>query len=81
MEVVIGIGELVRVIVTLPDYSWLISPDGQMTIDTIFGDIQNAVLEPFYPEIILVKTGVFDGLVRCDPVQSLTMISPERLGI
>ncbi|CAI8286079.1 MAG: Uncharacterised protein [Hyphomonas sp. TMED17] len=50
-----------------------------MAVNAVFGYIQDAILEPFYSKVILLETGVFDSLVRCDPVQSLPVMSPEFL--
>ena len=67
-------------IVAFPDDRRLVLAVGQVTVDAIGRDVQDAILKPANAEIFLVEGNVLDPGRRGDPVQTLGLFGPEGVG-
>src|SRR4051794_39734835 len=77
------VGDVLRVrgIVTFPDDRGLIAALLQMAVDTVPGDIENAILEPFDRNVSGRKRRVLDLGERLHPADALGLLGPEPVGI
>nr|GEY12335.1 hypothetical protein [Tanacetum cinerariifolium] len=68
-------------VVAFPDDGDRITALGQMAVETVVGNVQSAVGEPFDIDAVVVEGGLFDGSKRLDPVKALGLLAPEAIGI
>ncbi len=68
-------------IIGFKDDRGLIATGLQMAVDTVGGDVQVTVFEPFDVNVAGGKRDVLDLGVGLDPVQTFTMFTPECIGV
>ncbi len=81
MQLAIGEGVALVRAVALPDQRRFVAACFQVPIDTVVGDVQDAVLVPFDAEIALFEAGVLGPGRLGEPVQPLGLIHPEPVRI
>ena len=52
-------------------------PNGEVTVDAIMGDVEDAVLEPFDRDVAARERDVLDFRRRLHPVDTLGLLGPE----
>src|ERR671935_705563 len=79
----LAIGDVLglRGVVTLPDDRGLIGARGEVPVDAVVGDVEDAVLEPFDRDIARAEGAVLDLARRLVPVQALGLLGPEAVRI
>ena len=70
---VFGLGR----VITFPNDCSLVAALGKMTVNTIVGDVGEAVLEPFDRDIMRVIRGVFGFAVGLEPIYPAAVFRPE----
>ena len=81
VQVVIGdVFGLGRVI-TLPDDGRLVAALGKVTVNTVVGDIGEAILEPFDRDVVRIIGRVLGLCVRLEPIYPAAVFRPEFFGI
>ena len=68
-------------VVALPDDRRLLAALGEMPVDAIVGNVQNAVLEPFDRDVARREGDVLDPGEGLDPVHPLGLFAPETVRV
>lgn len=68
-------------IVTFPDDRNAVATLGQMAVKAVIGNVQRAIGKPFDVDTVIVERGLFDDAEGFDPVESLSLLTPETIRV
>ena len=68
-------------IIGFPDDRDIIAALGQMTVNAIGGNVENAVFKPFDRHIRIFERGVLDLFGKRHPIQTLGLFAPKSIRI
>ena len=67
--------------VAFPDDGYFIGLGGQMTIDTVGGQVKSTVFKPLDADVAGIVRGVLDLGIGFDPVDALALLTPEFIRV
>ena len=68
-------------VIAFPDDRRTVAVFGQMAVKTVRREVQCAVFKPFNRNIARFERGVFNLLIRLNPVEDFALFAPERVRI